>query len=51
VDGTVIPQDFSINYIDPGEVAAIEWYAGPSQMPAQFNMVGNDCGALVIWTK
>ena len=47
----LIPEDFSVNYIHPGEVAAIEWCAGPSQIPAQFNMVGNSCGALVIWTK
>jgi hypothetical protein len=50
LDGIVV-DDFSINSLDPGAVAGIEWYAGPAQMPAQFNMTRNACGLLVIWTK
>jgi hypothetical protein len=42
---------FDINLIDPGHVAALEYYAGPSQMPAQYNSTGSACGALLIWTK
>jgi hypothetical protein len=51
VDGAHVPPDFSINHIDPNEVAALEWYAGPSQIPAQYNISGNSCGLLIIWTK
>jgi hypothetical protein len=51
VDGLVLAPPFSVNWLDPGEVAAIEWYAGPASMPAQFNSTRNGCGLLVIWTK
>jgi hypothetical protein len=50
LDGIVV-DDFSVNSLDPAAVAGIEWYAGPAQMPAQFNMTRNACGLLVIWTK
>ncbi len=42
---------FSVNSLDPGEVIAMEWYAGPASMPAQFNATRNGCGQLAIWTK
>lgn len=51
LDGEHVAPDFSINHIDPGEVAALEWYAGPSQIPAQYNLTGNACGLLIIWTN
>ena len=51
VDGLVLTPPFSVNWLDPGEVVAIEWYAGPASMPAQFNATRNGCGLLVIWTK
>lgn len=51
LDGLMLGSDYSINQIQPGEIAALEWYSGPSQVPQQFNMTGNACGLLVIWTK
>lgn len=51
LDGVPMMHPFSINSLDVGEVAAIEWYAGPASMPAQFNATRNGCGLLVIWTK
>jgi hypothetical protein len=51
IDGLLMQQPFYVNQMDPGEVAAIEWYAGPAQMPAEFNATRNSCGLLVIWTK
>jgi hypothetical protein len=42
---------FNVNSIDPGQVSAIEFYAGAAQMPAQYNRTGSACGALLIWTK
>ena len=42
---------FDVNSIQPSEIAAMEYYAGPAQMPAEFNATRKTCGALVIWTK
>jgi hypothetical protein len=42
---------FDVNSINPAHVSAIEFYAGPAQMPAQYNRTGSACGALLIWTK
>jgi hypothetical protein len=42
---------FDVNSVDPGHVAGIEYYGGPSQLPAQYNRTGSACGALLIWTK
>lgn len=42
---------FDINSINPAHVSAMEFYAGPAQMPAQYNRTGSACGALLIWTK
>jgi hypothetical protein len=50
LDGVVVPE-FSINWIQPAEVSAIEWYAGPASIPAQFNYTRNECALLMIWTK
>jgi hypothetical protein len=38
------------SFVGPGEVAAIEVYNG-SAVPAQFATVGQDCAAVVVWTK
>lgn len=37
-------------------IEAVEWYAGPAGLPAQFNRTGGgdggpSCGTLVIWTR
>lgn len=42
---------FDVSSIDPGTVAAVEFYS-VSQLPARFNRGGNaPCGTLVIWRK
>jgi hypothetical protein len=33
------------------DVAAMEFYNGPSQVPPEFNRTGSACGVIVIWTK
>lgn len=38
------------SFVRPEEVAAIEVYSGVT-MPAQFQTVGNNCAAVVVWTK
>lgn len=40
-----------IDDIQPSEVAGVEWYAGPAQMPARFNSSRSACGFLMIWLK
>jgi hypothetical protein len=54
--GTGVPASpgappFDINAIMTPQVAAIEFYAGPAQMPAELNATQGACGALVIWTR
>jgi hypothetical protein len=56
VDGVVVftrpPQPrFNVNTIPPEQIAGIEFYAGPSTTPVEYNATGNACGAVVIWTK
>lgn len=38
------------NFVIPSEVAAIEVYRGPSEIPAEFGGSTGRCGAIVIWT-
>ena len=38
------------SFVQPGEVAAIEVYSG-SATPAQFSTPGQNCAAVVVWTK
>ena len=56
VNGIPFPvsSDLEINhYVAPNEVAAVEVYSGPSQIPAQFNSstLNAHCGVIVIWTR
>jgi hypothetical protein len=59
VDGFVKYTDFS-QLPSPKEVAAIEFYAGPSEIPLQFkSMIGDplkgvtgvSCGLILVWTR
>ena len=43
--------DLNVNELDPNLIAAVEWYAGPSSVPAKFNVTSASCGVLVIWTR
>jgi hypothetical protein len=51
LDGVMVTPPFYVNTLDPGDVTALEWYAGPSTIPAEFNATRNSCALLVIWTK
>ena len=42
---------FDVNGIDPGRIAAIEYYARASQTPVEYQNLDSTCGVLVIWTK
>lgn len=42
---------FNINQITPAEIAAVEAYAGTSELPSEFRGTGRTCAALAIWLK
>lgn len=44
-------QLFDINSVPVSEIAGIEYYGGAASIPTEFNVGGNTCGVLVIWTK
>jgi hypothetical protein len=39
------------SFVRPQDVAAIEVYPGGGSMPVEFQSVGADCAAVVVWTK
>jgi hypothetical protein len=39
------------SFVQPTEVAAVEVYSSSANMPAQFATIGEDCAAVVVWTK
>jgi hypothetical protein len=39
------------SFIKPDEIAAIEVYQSGSAMPVEFQTSGQDCAAVVAWTK
>lgn len=43
-------EPFDVNTVAPDRVAAIEYYAGPSETPPEYSRMGTKCGVLVIWT-
>lgn len=55
LDGIEVSQGAGIlidinNYIVE-TLAGVEWYAGPSVAPPEFNVSGANCGILVLWTR
>jgi hypothetical protein len=50
IDGVRV-YDFQLNHLSAHDVAAVEWYAGPAQVPVQFDVNTNTCGLMIIWTK
>ncbi|HZD03394.1 MAG TPA: Plug domain-containing protein, partial [Longimicrobiales bacterium] len=45
-DGPLRPDD----YLTPGDVEAVEVYAGPSEMPAQYSPYGA-CAVVLVWSR
>jgi hypothetical protein len=50
IDGVRV-YDFQLNDLSAHDVAAVEWYAGPAQVPVQFDVNTNTCGLMIIWIK
>lgn len=42
---------FDVNSLAPGQIEAIEYYAGPSQTPMKYSKLNSACGVLVIHTR
>ena len=37
--------------VSPLDIAGIEIYRGPADVPVEFGGPGTNCGAIVIWTR
>jgi hypothetical protein len=44
-------EPFDVNDFQPERLEAVEWYASPSQTPAQYSSLNSPCGVMVLWTK
>jgi outer membrane cobalamin receptor len=54
LNDTRVPNGFDLKAIRPEDIAAIEFYSGPSSIPLELTAVSlndPDCGLFVIWTK
>lgn len=56
VDGRLVNRErptepFDLNTYAPEQLEAVEWYASPSQTPAQYSSLNSPCGVLVLWTR
>jgi outer membrane receptor for monomeric catechols len=49
VDG--MPQGTGLQPLSTYDVEAVEVYVGPSQVPAQYTVMGSMCGVVLIWTR
>ena len=48
----VVSFEFDIDqWVSPEDVAGMEVYTGPAQVPVEFSTVGSECGVVVIWTS
>lgn len=45
------PQASINDFVIPVEIAGVEVYRGPSELPAEFAGMTSRCGVVVIWTK
>ena len=45
------PADNINDFVIPVEIAGVEVYRGPSELPVEFAGLESRCGAVVIWTK
>ncbi|MCH7476120.1 MAG: carboxypeptidase regulatory-like domain-containing protein [Gemmatimonadetes bacterium] len=53
MDGTQLGStlDFNINQLNPDVIQGVEAFSGPSQVPAEYNRPGADCGVILVWTR
>lgn len=53
VDGVHLPEAsrFALDELAPEDVAGIEIYRGPSEVPTRFSRRRDACGVIVVWTR
>lgn len=54
INDTRVPAGFDMRGIRPEDIAAIEYYAGPSSIPLELSglmQTDADCGLFVVWLK
>ncbi len=51
VDGTWWGKDYSLHFIHPEDVEAIEVYASAAQIPIRYNTSNSACGVILIWLR
>jgi len=44
-------QHDAIDMIRPDDILAVEAYAGPASIPAEYNPLGSACGVILVWTR
>jgi hypothetical protein len=44
-------QGIDLSTFKPGDLSGIEYYAGPSGLPARFAGMNSDCGTLLFWSR
>jgi len=42
---------YNLNQVHPGELSAVEYYAGTAQLPSEYRSTARTCAVLVLWTK
>lgn len=42
---------WDVNSMVPGMLEAVEYYAGPAQIPPHYTRANQDCGVLILWTR
>jgi hypothetical protein len=42
---------WNLNQLNPGEIAAVEYYGGAGQLPSEYRYSAKTCAVLVFWTK
>lgn len=50
LDGAQLSSSFSLSWLEPTQIQAVEVYRSAAERPPEFNATGSDC-AVVIWTK
>jgi hypothetical protein len=57
LDGMALPssnnrdQHDALDMMRPDDILAVEAYAGPATIPAEYNPLGSACGVLLVWTR
>ncbi len=51
LDGNPVADSDVDNFVEPQDVAGIEIYRGPSEVPGRWTGQRSSCGLIVIWTK